>query len=164
MKTQFRDPDGILNSLQNVISSNSDAIFFLLLEACESFDICMIRRNNVIKPEQKTALLDLASCPLSLRRQVRLYLQRKLGKRLLDTAQHFDMPQTLREFLLFEYSWSTRGRLPNYFVIQQFFPRTCQESRFYPSLGFEYHRNVSVGYIQISKQSYLLSLCLTNKN
>ncbi|KRT80502.1 Ankyrin repeat-containing protein, partial [Oryctes borbonicus] len=78
MKTQFRDPDGILNSLQNVITSQSDSIFFLLVEACESFDLCMIRRNNVITAEQKTALLELASTPLPLRRQVRLLLRKHL--------------------------------------------------------------------------------------
>lgn len=105
MKTQFRDPDGILNSLHNVISPNCDSIFFLLLEACESFDPCMIRRNNVITPEQKTALLELSKCPLTLRRQVRLFLRKKIaGRVLIDTAKDFEIPETLKKYVLFDYS------------------------------------------------------------
>lgn len=104
MKTQFRDPDGTLNSLQNVVNSNSDSIFHLLLEACESFDVCMIRRNNVLKPEQKTALLELTRCPLSLMRQVRLYLRKICGKDLLNIAENFDIPKTLIKYILFDYS------------------------------------------------------------
>lgn len=104
MKTQFRDPDGTLNSLQNVVHSNCESIFSLLLEACESFDTCMIRRNNVLKPEQKTVLLELASCPLSLTRQVRFYLRRKYGRELLNIAETFDIPKTLIKYLLFDYS------------------------------------------------------------
>lgn len=104
MKTQFRDPDGALNSLQNVVQSDSDSIFHLLMEACESFDVCMIRRNNVLKPEQKTALLELARCPLSLMRQVRLFLRKYCGRKLLNTANNFDIPITLIKYLLFDYS------------------------------------------------------------
>lgn len=105
MKTQFRDPDGILNSLHNVIAANCDAIFFLLLEASESFDPCMIRRNNVITQEQKNALLELAKCPLTLRRQVRLFLRKKIkGRDLIDSVKEFGLPETLRKYLLFDYS------------------------------------------------------------
>uniref|UniRef100_A0A1Y1LH82 Uncharacterized protein n=1 Tax=Photinus pyralis TaxID=7054 RepID=A0A1Y1LH82_PHOPY len=103
MKTQFRDPDGILNSLQNVVNSKSEQLFYLLVEGCESFDSCMIRRNNVITPEQKDVLLELAKCPLSLRRQVRLYLRRLYGRRLIDMACNLELPQCLVKYLLFEY-------------------------------------------------------------
>ncbi|XP_045467088.1 poly [ADP-ribose] polymerase tankyrase-1-like [Harmonia axyridis] len=103
MKTQFRDPDGILNSLENVVSSNSDAVFFLLLEASEAFDPCMIRRNKDLTPSQKAALLELARYPLSLRRQVRLYLRRILGPNLLEEAPKWDIPTCLIKYLLFEY-------------------------------------------------------------
>lgn len=105
MKTQFRDPDGILNSLHNVISANCDAIFFLLLEACEAFDPCMIRRNNVITPEQKTALLELSRCPLTLRRQVRLFMRKKIKAReLIKSVDGLELPETLKKYLLFDYS------------------------------------------------------------
>lgn len=103
MKTQFRDPDGILNSLHNVIES--EAIFFLLLEACESFDPCMIRRNNVVTAEQKAKLLELARCPLTLRRQARVTLRRRMkGKRLIDGVQGLEIPRCLKKYLLFDYS------------------------------------------------------------
>ncbi|KYB26881.1 Ankyrin repeat and KH domain-containing protein mask-like Protein [Tribolium castaneum] len=105
MKTQFRDPDGILNSLQNVISAKCDSIFFLLLEASESFDVCMIRRNSVITPEQKATLLELAKYPLSLRRQVRVFLRRLLGgNKLIDSVPSFELPKCLEKYLLFDYS------------------------------------------------------------
>lgn len=104
MKTQFRDPDGMLNSLQNVIASKADDIFLLLLEACESFDLCMIRRNQVLRPDQKRTVVDLACCPLSLRRQVRLYLRKKLGRTLMSCADTFELPKTLKKYLLFDYS------------------------------------------------------------
>lgn len=104
MKTQFRDPDGMLNCLHNVISANSASIFFLLLEACESFDPCMIRRNNVVTAEQKTAILELAKYPLSLRRQVRLYMRKLLGSKLLTSVEDFGLPRCLGKYLLFDYS------------------------------------------------------------
>lgn len=103
MKTQFRDPDGMLNSLHNVIEANS--IFLLLLEASESFDSCMIRRNNVITPEQKMTLLELSKFPLTLRRQVRIYFRRALpGSKLIDSVPGFELPKCLEKYLLFDYS------------------------------------------------------------
>lgn len=103
MKTQFRDPDGILNSLQNVISA--DSIFFLLMEASESFDVCMIRRNNVITSDQKATLLELAKYPLSLRRQVRLFLRRLIdANKLIDSVGRFELPKCLEKYLLFDYN------------------------------------------------------------
>ncbi|CAG9831042.1 unnamed protein product [Diabrotica balteata] len=104
MKTQFRDPDGMLNSLQNVISNNCPSIFFLLLESSESFDPCMIRRNTILSAEQKSALLELSKYPLSLKRQVRLYLRKMLGPKLLHSAQDFELPSSLARYLLFDYS------------------------------------------------------------
>jgi hypothetical protein len=103
MKTQFRDPDGILNSLHNVTACRS--IFWLLLEASESFDVCMIRRNNVMTAEQKETLLELAKYPLSLRRQVRVLLRRIIsGNKLIDSVGGFELPKYLEKYLLFDYS------------------------------------------------------------
>lgn len=42
IKTQFRDPHGILNSLQN--TADKPRLLKTLLEAAESFDPCMIKR------------------------------------------------------------------------------------------------------------------------
>ncbi|XP_049824534.1 putative ankyrin repeat protein RF_0381 isoform X2 [Aethina tumida] len=104
MKTQFRDPDGMLNFLHNVMTSKNDGIFFLLLEACESFDVCMIRRNTVITPEHKMKLLELARHPQSLRRQVRQYLRKHLGRKIIHCVDDFEVPETLKKYLLFDYS------------------------------------------------------------
>lgn len=120
MKTQFRDPDGCLNALHNLGAgseenteelSNGEACFYLLLEACESFDPCMIRRNSILGPKRKGDILDLASTPLSLRRQVRLFLRRllsepqfKLAGPMEKRVELLDLPNCLRKYLLFDYS------------------------------------------------------------
>lgn len=102
MKTQFRDPAGMLNCLHNVVSNES--VFFLLLEACEAFDPCMIRRNQVVSPTQKTTLLELAKYPLTLKNQIRLYMRKAMGSKLLNIAGQFDIPNCLKKYLCFDYS------------------------------------------------------------
>lgn len=104
MKTQFRDSDGVLNSLHNVIADNCHDIFFVLLEACESYDPCMIRRNNVMNERQKAALLELAKYPLTLKKQVRLNLRRWLRGKLMYAIEDFFLPKCLAKYLLFDYS------------------------------------------------------------
>lgn len=104
MKTQFRDSDGVLNSLHNVITDNCHAIFFLLLEACEAFDSCMIRRSNLMNEKQKAALLELAKYPLTLKKQVRLNLRRWLRGKMLYAVEDFGLPKCLSKYLLFDYS------------------------------------------------------------
>lgn len=104
MKTQFRDPDGILNSLHNIGPSAEEAIFCFLLDASESFDSCMIRRSSILSAEQKTTLLQLATCPLSLRKQARLYLRRHFGPALVSSVEMLEIPRTLHKYLLFDYS------------------------------------------------------------
>lgn len=104
MKTQFRDPDGILNSLQNVVQTDSKGIFFLLLEACEAFDLCMIRRNVTLTQEWKDIIVEMAKSPLPLLNQTRLHMRKKMGRRLIDTVESFELPKTLNKYLLFDYS------------------------------------------------------------
>lgn len=104
MKTQFRDSDGILNSLHNVIADNCYAIFFLLLEASEAFDACMIRRNNLMNEKQKNALLELAKYPLTLKKQVRLNMRRWLKGKLFYAVEDFCLPKSLSKYLVFDYS------------------------------------------------------------
>ncbi|XP_066144494.1 ankyrin repeat and protein kinase domain-containing protein 1-like isoform X2 [Euwallacea fornicatus] len=102
MKTQFRDPAGMLNCLHNVVTDNS--IFFLLMETCEAFDPCMIRRNQAVSPDQKEKLLNLAKYPLTLKKQIRLYLRKLMGSKLMNTAGDFDIPACLKKYLCFDYS------------------------------------------------------------
>nr|XP_032525784.1 ankyrin repeat and protein kinase domain-containing protein 1-like isoform X1 [Danaus plexippus plexippus] len=104
MKTQFRDPDGILNHLQNVTSVESQHIFYLLLEAAEAFDLCMIKRNNILQPKQKQALIDRAKTPISLLAQARIFFRRFFGPTLIHAIKTFEIPKTLQRYLLFEYS------------------------------------------------------------
>jgi ankyrin repeat protein len=102
MKTQFRDPHGILNSLQNL--SNYPTLFVTLVEAAESFDLCMIRRSSLLNEEQKQLLVEFSTQPLSLRHQVRLFLHRQLGKKLPHMVDQLPLPTILHRYLLYEFS------------------------------------------------------------
>ncbi|XP_047038891.1 ankyrin-3-like isoform X2 [Helicoverpa zea] len=101
MKTQFRDPDGILNHLQNVTSEEYQHIFYLLLEAAEAFDLCMIKRNNSVTAVQKENLIQRAKTPISLLAQTRIFLRRYFKTTLVDVVQDIELPKILHQYLLF---------------------------------------------------------------
>lgn len=118
MKTQFRDPDGMLNCLQNLSSAeelaaaaaaaegSNEMIFHLLCEASESFDPCMIRRCAHLTHEQRRRLLHLAAEPLTLRSQVRLQLRRHKhlisSTCLTNMADDAILPRSLVHYLAFD--------------------------------------------------------------
>jgi hypothetical protein len=102
MKTQFRDPDGILNHLQNVTSEEHEEIFYVLLEACEAFDLCMIKRNNILTPTQKQALIDRAKNPISLLAQCRVYFRKYFRSSLIDVASKLEVPTILHRYLVYD--------------------------------------------------------------
>ncbi|XP_048004165.1 ankyrin-3-like isoform X2 [Leguminivora glycinivorella] len=104
MKTQFRDPDGILNHLQNVTAEEYEHIFYQLLEAAEAFDLCMIKRNSILNAVQKQKLIERAKTPISLLAQTRIFFRRHLGNLLVELAPKFEIPKTLHHYLLFECS------------------------------------------------------------
>lgn len=104
MKTQFRDPDGILNHLQNITAPEYEHIFYLLLEAAESFDHCMIKRNTVLTAVQKQTLIERARNPISLMHQCRVFLRKRFGPTLIDVVPDLETPRTLHRYLLFECS------------------------------------------------------------
>ncbi|XP_026754222.1 ankyrin-3-like isoform X2 [Galleria mellonella] len=104
MKTQFRDPDGILNHLQNVTAAEYQHIFYLLLEAAEAFDLCMIKRNNVLTPAQKQILTERAKMPIPLIAQCRIFLRKYFSTSLIDLVEKLEVPKTLHRYLLFECS------------------------------------------------------------
>lgn len=100
MKTQFRDPLGLLNSLQH--ASKCEPLFNILLDAAESFDACMIRRNPYLTPEQKQYVLERASTPLPLLHQTRFFLRKFLGNKLITELESLQIPTVLRRFLLYD--------------------------------------------------------------
>lgn len=102
MKTQFRDPDGILNHLQNVTSEQYEHIFYILLEAAESFDLCMIKRNSTLTAIQKETLIDRAKNPITLLAQTRIFLRKYFGTDLVDIVKTLEIPDILHQYLLFE--------------------------------------------------------------
>lgn len=100
MKTQFRDPDGLLNYLGNV----SEGIFRALIDTAEEFDPCMIRRNIHLTDEHKRLMLEKATSPLSLKAQCRTVFRKLFGRNLPSSVPDLFIPEMLRRYLLYEHS------------------------------------------------------------
>ena len=100
MKTQYRDPDGLLNCLGNV----SNAMLQKLIDVAEEFDPCMIRRNIHLTPVQKQLILEKASAPLSLKSICRGKFRKLFGRDMPDSAPQLFIPVTLRKYLLYDHS------------------------------------------------------------
>lgn len=100
MKTQFRDPDGLLNCLNNI--SYDSPVFQLLLDAADEFDPCMIRRNQHLTIKQRSNLLEKSSKPLTLQHISRSFYRRYFGQKMPESVPRLEIPQILREYMLFE--------------------------------------------------------------
>lgn len=100
LRTQFRDPDGILNCLRNVPSYSR--VFEILLETTDCFDIAMIKRNLHLSDVQRRKLLQRAKTPISLKAQVRNFFRSTLGRSLPEKVPCLFIPDTLRSYLLCE--------------------------------------------------------------
>lgn len=102
MKTQYRDPDGVLNCLNRV--PEDSALFEMLIGAGEEFDAETIKRTNYLTEGQKTILIHEAGIPRSLKMQVRTFIKRHLGRLSTATIESFELPRTLIGYLLYEYN------------------------------------------------------------
>jgi len=98
-KSQFRDPQGILNYLTNV--SGDEELMMELIESAESFDPPMIRRCAALSPEQKQIALNMSRSPKSLKHQVRILLRALLGKTLPLAVTKLEIPHVLQKYLQF---------------------------------------------------------------
>ncbi|XP_053665443.1 ankyrin-1-like [Anopheles marshallii] len=102
LKTQYRDPDGLLNCLSNL--HHESAGFRIILDAAEEFDPCMIRRNQQITDEQRDLLVERASVPRKLKSQIRAYYRRLFGRNLCEFVPPLFIPSELKNYLLYEHS------------------------------------------------------------
>lgn len=100
MRTQFRDPDGLLNCLRNV--PYYSRVFDALLEAAEGFDLAMIKRNLHLTDGQRKKLLQKAKTPIPLKAQLRTYFRQLFGSALPLKVPCLFIPQTLCSYLLYE--------------------------------------------------------------
>lgn len=100
MKTQFRDPDGLLNCLSHL--TGDSPVFITLLESAEEFDPCMIRRNPHLNLRQRSLLLQKSSEPLSLQSLSRVFFRKLFGRELPSKVPSLDVPQMLHKYLLYE--------------------------------------------------------------
>ncbi|XP_397331.2 ankyrin-3 isoform X1 [Apis mellifera] len=101
IKTQFRDPHGILNSLQN--TADKPRLLKALLEAAESFDPCMIRRSSSLTDAQKELVMEAARTPLPLTHQARLIVRKLCGTKLPKIVRKLQLPQSLHRYLLYDF-------------------------------------------------------------
>ncbi|XP_057341944.1 ankyrin repeat domain-containing protein 65-like isoform X4 [Microplitis mediator] len=102
IKTQFRDPHGILNSLQN--TADKPKLLRALLEAAESFDPCMIRRSSSLTDAQRALVMEAARTPLPLTHQARLIVRKIYGPKLPKIVRRLQLPQSLNRYLLYDFS------------------------------------------------------------
>lgn len=101
IKTQFRDPHGILNSLQNM--ADKPRLLKALLEAAESFDPCMIRRSSSLTDAQKALVMEAARTPLPLTHQARLIVRKLCGTKLPKIVCTLQLPRSLHRYLLYDF-------------------------------------------------------------
>ena len=101
IKTQFRDPHGILNSLQN--TADKPKLLQALLDAAESFDPCMIKRSSSLTDAQRALVMEAARTPLPLTHQARLTLRKICGTKLPKVVRRFQLPQSLYRYLLYDF-------------------------------------------------------------
>ena len=103
LKTQHRDPLGLISILP--LATKTQRVFQLILEAAQSFDRVTIKHKRNIAPDCKELLMNLASNPLPLKHQSRVYLRDHLQRKLDSKVKQLDIPVTLQSYLLFEISW-----------------------------------------------------------
>lgn len=100
MKTQFRDPDGLLNCMSNL--TGDSPVFLHLLESAEEFDLCMIRRNPHLNLRQRALLIEKSSTPLSLQSITRGFFRKTFGRQLPSKVPMLEISPMLQKYLLYE--------------------------------------------------------------
>lgn len=101
MRTQFRDPDGLLNCLRNIPSYTR--VFEVLLATAECFDIAMIKRNLHLTDHQRKKLSIKAKSPISLKSIARNHFRSLFGHTLPEKVPLLFIPLELRSYLLCEH-------------------------------------------------------------
>lgn len=101
IKSQYRDPDGILNCIVNVPAESP--VFEKLIEASELFDPSVIRRSLCLSDEQRKILWARAKTPITLKNQCRVFFRRMYGRTLPENVPALFIPQTLKKYLVYEY-------------------------------------------------------------
>lgn len=100
MRTQFRDPDGLLNCLKAVPYYSH--VFGALMETAECFDIAMIKRNLHLSEGQRKRLLAKARTPIPLLSMCRTHFRQLFGRTMPEMVPALVIPQTLKSYLLCE--------------------------------------------------------------
>lgn len=99
IRTQYKDPDGILNYLNDVTMD----LFEFLINCAEEFDLCMIRRNIYLSEQKKELLMKKATNPLPLKAICRAKFRKTLGRNLCDSISKFFIPKMLKNYLDYDF-------------------------------------------------------------
>lgn len=102
LKTQHRHPLGLYSVLPTLAKHPS--VLDDVMAAAEAFDAVMLKRLKNVSAECKRSILELATTPLTLQQQARLYLRRYLQPNLQLKVPLLEIPIILRSYLLFEIS------------------------------------------------------------
>jgi len=100
LKSQFRDPMGLLNSLPDL--SQLPGLFELLASSADSYDPPILRRSRALSEQQRAELLLAARTPRPLLNTTRDVIRRLMGVRLRAQAGKLEVPRELHSFLRFE--------------------------------------------------------------
>ncbi|XP_037083077.1 ankyrin repeat and SOCS box protein 10-like [Pollicipes pollicipes] len=99
LKSQFRDPMGLLNSLPDL--RHLPGLFEVLASSADAFDPPILRRSRSLSEEQRRRLLLQARTPRPLLHVTRDVIRRAMPGRLCQDAKQLVLPHELHEFLLF---------------------------------------------------------------
>lgn len=102
LRTQYRDPDGLLNCLTTTPYWSN--VFQTLAGAAECFDLAMIKRNIHLTNGQRKRLLERAKNPMPLKAICRSFFRQMFSRTLPENVPMLFIPQTLRNYLLYEHN------------------------------------------------------------
>ncbi|XP_043240910.1 serine/threonine-protein phosphatase 6 regulatory ankyrin repeat subunit C-like [Amphibalanus amphitrite] len=100
LKSQFRDPMGLLNSLPDL--HELAGLYEVLASSADSFDPPILRRSRALSERQREQLLLLARAPRPLLALTRDAIRRAMGRRLRHGAALLELPRELQQFLLYQ--------------------------------------------------------------
>ncbi|XP_076065022.1 uncharacterized protein LOC143039048 isoform X2 [Oratosquilla oratoria] len=102
MQSQNRDPQGILNSLPNLMKHPD--VLITLLEAAQKFDLAIIRNSSFIDDDQREFFLKVGQSPMPLKHITRVFLRQNLGGNLPTRIDDLELPAIMKKYLLYEIS------------------------------------------------------------
>lgn len=96
---KIKDPCGMLGQVRKL--HTREDIFYLLLDAARHFEAEAISRDNTMSSSQRSALLDAALTPRSLKQLARIAVRDMIGMPVQQLIDHAPLPVYLRDYINF---------------------------------------------------------------